>query len=224
MKSKIVIMFLVLALAALACELPFGSNTAETVGPDTSAGADPAILFEDDFSDSDSGWDQSTFDSVSTDYERGGYRIFVNAENWSVWANPGRNFTDVSVTVQATKLAGDDDNEFGVICRHANVDNFYVATISSDGFYGFHIRRDGESLEFLNMEIMLQSTAIKQGDASNTIRLDCIGSTLSLYVNGEFVGETVDDTIGSGDVGLYAGTFSVPGTDILFDDFVVRAP
>ncbi len=76
----------------------------------------------------------------------------------------------------------------------------------------------------LNMENMLPSDSINLGNASNLIRLDCVGSTLTLYVNGEFVGETVDSSIGAGDVGLYAGTFSVPGTDILFDNFVVREP
>ncbi len=223
MKPKFLVAVAVLALAALACEPPFG-NTSETVSPNISVDTDLGLLFEDDFSDSNSGWVQNSYDNGSTDYERGGYRIFVNAENWSAWANPGRNFTDVSVNVQATKIGGDDDNEFGIICRHANVDNFYVATISSDGYYGFLIRKDGESLVFLNMENMLKASAIIHGDVMNSIRLDCIGSTLSLYVNGELVDETVDETFASGDVGLYAGTFSIPGTDILFDNFVVRAP
>lgn len=213
-----------LTLAGLACGLPFGSNTAETVDPSGAEFVDSQLLFEDDFSDSNSGWDVNIFDNGSTDYERGGYRIFVNAENWSAWANPSRNFTDVSISVQASKIGGDDDNEFGIICRHANVDNFYLATISSDGFYGFLTRKDGEALTLLNMENMQQSNVINQGSALNIIRLDCIGQTLSLYVNGQLVGETTDDSISDGDVGLYAGTFSVPGTDILFDNFVVRAP
>jgi hypothetical protein len=33
-----------------------------------------------------------------------------------------------------------------------------------------------------------------------------------------------DDTYASGDVGLIAGTFDEPGTDIRFDDFVVYRP
>ena len=230
MKTKILLIFTVLAIAVLACDLPFGSNAAETVSPVESSdpvestAVDSKLLFEDDFSDSDSGWDINTIDNGSTDYEQSGYRIFVNAENWSLWANPSRNFTDVSVSVQASKIAGDDDNEFGIICRYANADNFYLATISSDGFYGFLARIDGEALQLINMESMLQSDVINQGKELNTIRLDCIGQTLSLYVNGQFVDETFDDSIGSGDVGLYAGTFSIPGTDILFDNFAVRAP
>ena len=216
MKSRVLLILAMLALAALACELPFGSDG------DTSS--DPNVLFEDDFSNVDSGWDRSTYEGLGlTDYENGGYRIQVIAGNSYVFANPSRNFSDVSITVEATKIGGDDDNEFGVICRQANLENFYAATISSDGFYSFVALKD-DSLQFLNMENMLPAAAINQGDATNTIRLDCIGSKLTLYVNGEFVGETVDDGISSGDVGLYAGTFSIPGTDILFDNMVVRAP
>lgn len=217
MKTKLLAAIALLALAALACELPFG-------GDGDSVGSRDGVLFQDDFSDSSSGWDRSSFVGGSTDYENSGYRIFVNETNYSAWANPNRNYSDVRIEVEARKIGGDDDNEFGVICRHANINNFYVATISSDGFYGFLKREDGGSLQLLNMENMLPSEAINLGNATNLIRLDCVGSTLSLYVNGKFVGETVDDSIGSGDVGLYAGTFSVPGTDIFFDNFVVREP
>lgn len=229
MKRNLLLAIGALTLAALACDLPFGAESASSLLDDIGAGDEslpsgPQALFEDDFSDPDSGWDRSTFENGSTEYEQGGYRIFVNAENWSAWANPSRNFTDTSTTVIATKIGGDDDNEFGLICRHANVDNFYVATISSDGFYGFLKRENGESLALLNMENMLPSELIMQGNTTNEIRLDCVGNTLTLYVNGQFVGETVDDAISSGDVGLYAGTFSIPGTDVLFDNFVVTAP
>ena len=218
MKSRVLLILAVLALAALACEFSFG------FGDNASSSSDPNVLFEDDFSNVDSGWDRSTYTGLGlTDYENGGYRIQVIAENSYVFANPSRNFSDVSITVEATKIGGDDDNEFGVICRQANLENFYAATISSDGFYSFVALKD-DSLQFLNMENMLPAPAINQGDATNTIRLDCIGSKLTLYVNGEFVGETVDDSLSSGDVGLYAGTFSIPGTDILFDNMVVREP
>ena len=60
--------------------------------------------------------------------------------------------------------------------------------------------------------------------ATNTIRADCVGSSLSLYVNGEKLDEVQDTEFGSGDVGLMAGSFDTPGTDIHFDNFVVTKP
>ncbi|MCL5428998.1 MAG: hypothetical protein M1347_04225 [Chloroflexi bacterium] len=71
---------------------------------------------------------------------------------------------------------------------------------------------------------MQTSNAIHLGGESNHIRLDCVRATLTLYVNGELLGQANDTTIASGDVGLYAGTFDVAGTDVLFDNFVVYQP
>ena len=74
------------------------------------------------------------------------------------------------------------------------------------------------------MDAMQPSEAIQQGGAQNTIRADCVGSTLSLYVNGQKLDEVQDTEFASGDVGLIAGSFDTPGTDIHFDNFVVTKP
>ncbi len=95
MRKKLLAVFALLTLAVAACELPFSASTLED-----------GILFRDDFSDVDSGWDRSKFESGLTDYERGGYRIFVTETDYSAWANPSRNFSDVRVEVEAKKLGG----------------------------------------------------------------------------------------------------------------------
>jgi hypothetical protein len=204
----------VLVLAGLACSFSIGG------------GATPAendALFQDDFSDTGSGWDHSTTDTGSSDYQDGGYHISVGPEYSSVWANPGKSFTDVSVEVDGHKLSGVDDNEFGVLCRYQDVDNFYGASISSDGYYGF-FKLDNGDFGYLGTDKMVKSDAIHLGSESNHIRLDCVGSTLTLYINGEMVSSTSDGSFNSGDVGLYAGTFATANVDVLFDDFVVRQP
>jgi hypothetical protein len=70
----------------------------------------------------------------------------------------------------------------------------------------------------------IPTDAIRQGEATNHIRADCVGSSLTLHVNGAELAEVQDDTLASGDVGLLAGTFDQPGTELLFDDFVVKRP
>lgn len=182
------------------------------------------ILFQDDFSDPNSGWDRYSNEDTTADYFSGGYHIFVGPENFSAWANPYRSFTDVRIDVDARKIGGNDDNEYGVLCRYQDEDNFYAATISSDGYYGLFGRLNGGDFQMIGMESMLPSEAIRQGEETNHIRLDCIGFTLSLYVNGELLRAVQDSSLPSGDVGLYAGTFGFPQTDVLFDQFVVYAP
>jgi hypothetical protein len=74
------------------------------------------------------------------------------------------------------------------------------------------------------MEKMQTSDVIRQGQATNRIRATCNGSLLGLSVNGYDLVEVEDVDFTAGDVGLIAGTFETPGTDILFDNFKVLKP
>lgn len=201
-----------LVLAALACG--FGAE------PET---LPAGILFQDDFSDTSSGWDRVDVDEGITDYADGVYRIFVNTDSTDVWTNPGLNFTDTIIEVEAEKVGGPDDNDFGVICRYEDTNNFYFFILSSDGYYGVGRVLDGVQ-ELLGEEELMPGDAINIGNATNNIKADCVGSTLTLYANGTQLISVEDTALTSGDVGLLAGTFDTPGTDIHFDNFVVRQP
>jgi hypothetical protein len=218
MKSNhhILLLFVVLILASLACQATTGGGGTATDQPSN-------LLFQDDFSDTSSGWDRVTADTGVTDYAEGVYRIYVNESGTDVWANPGLEFSDVTVQVEAIKIGGPDDNDFGVICRSVDTSNFYFFVISSDGYYGIgKVSNAGQ--ELIGMDAMQPSEAILQGEASNTIRADCVGSSLSLYVNAEKLDEVQDSEFSTGDVGLIAGSFDTPGTDIHFDNFRVIKP
>ncbi len=95
---RFMLIVFVLVTASLACNIA-------SVEPDapTAPVSSGQILFQDDFSDTGSGWDRYSDSTTVTDYENGGYRMYVNEDNYDIWANPGRNFTDVSVEVSATR-------------------------------------------------------------------------------------------------------------------------
>jgi len=202
---------LVLALAILAC-----GGTTTTALPE-------GVLFSDDFSSTSSGWDRVNVADGITDYDNGVYRIKVNTANTDVWANPGLSFTDVRVEVTATKAGGPDDNDFGIICRYVDASNWYSLIISSDGYYGI-VKVKGGAQELLGMTEMGYSDAINQGAATNQIRADCVGSTITLYANGTQLVSVTDSEFATGDVGLLAGTFDEIGTDITFDNYQVMKP
>ncbi len=182
------------------------------------------LIFFDDFSDPNSGWDRADVADYYADYFNDSYRIVVYSDMSDSWANPaGKEFTDVSVEVDATKNAGPDDNDFGVICRYQGVDQFYYAVISSDGYYGI-TKVTSDSSTLLGAAEMQYSDYIYQGDATNQIRFDCTGDVLTLYANGQQLDQQIDSDYTSGNVGLIAGTYDTPGTDILFDNFSVFQP
>lgn len=183
------------------------------------------IYFQDDFSSSSSGWTEDTIEQGLVEYANGSYRILVTEEYYSIWSYMEHgDQTDVSVEVDATKIGGDDINEFGVMCRYGITETFYAGLVTSDGYYGIMSSTILGDLELLGTGEFQVSDVISTGAATNHIRLDCVGNQLSLYANGELLMQVTDDTHTSGYVGLYAGTYEVGGTDVLFDNFVVHAP
>ena len=197
------------------------SNTSTSMPPPSATPM--AILFQDDFSDPYSGWDHANVPEGITDYENGYYRIYVNTTETDVWSNPGLHFTDVVVEVDAAKAGGPDNNDFGVICRYQDVRNFYFFIISSDGYYGIGKVVDGEQI-LIGADQMYPHDVIQKGNATNHIKVDCVGSHLVLYANGAKLVEVEDSMFSSGDVGLIAGTFAETGTDIHFDNFIIYTP
>ena len=224
-KSKLLLLFVMLFAAALACAAPSSSSDSGD-GPSDSGAVPTAsdILFQDDFSSTSSGWsDLYRDDSGMTDYDQGGFRIQVLEPNFDYWANPNLSFTDTIIEVDARKIGGPDDNDYGVICRYAGVENFYFFIVTTDGYYGIG-KYNGGSQSLIGTENLYETDKVLGGDAVNRIKAECIGSTLRLYVNGNLLQEVTDTDHTSGDVGLIAGTFDDAGTDILFDNFVVRKP
>ncbi len=182
-----------------------------------------AVVFQDDFSRPISGWDRYYDATYSSDYHEGGYRIHVLEPNTDAWAIPHLDLADVQIEVDAAKLGGPDDNVYGVLCRYKDARNFYFFLVSSDGFSGIGVYKDGRR-RLLTDESLLPSEAVYRGDALNHIRADCHGYQLRLFVNGILVAETQAAEWPSGDVGLIAGTYGQAGTEILFDNFSVLQP
>lgn len=180
------------------------------------------VLFQDDFSDTGSGWDRHTDADGSSDYENGQYLIQVVEVRADFFANPGNEYPgDISIEVTATKIGGVDDNSFGIICRYQDPSNYYEFVISSDGYYTAFKTVDN-STTFMDANGWEESSAINIGDATNTIRVECVGNTFRLFANGTLLLEVQANALSGGDVGLIAGTLDVPGTIIAFDDFVVH--
>jgi hypothetical protein len=187
----------------------------------TQAGSN--VLFQDDFSESTSGWTTLNEGNRLIAYENGGLRFLVNDAKYDYWSTPGLKFSDVHVEVDVTKVAGPDDNDFGIICRYKDENNFYGLLISSDGYYGISKMKEGVH-NVIGADGMQVSDIIRKGTGTNRLEADCVGEMLRLSVNGEKLVEAQDSDFASGEVGLVAGAFNEPGVDISFDNFIVMKP
>lgn len=215
--KKIYFSLAVLVLASLACQ--FFSRPATQVPP-----SNRTILYQDDFSDTNSGWPVTSDASKSASYTADGrYQLTALEAQQDIWAHPGQSFGDVSLEVDAAKVEGSDNNNFGLLCRFVDDGNFYFFWISSDGYQVIGKYQGGQAT-FLSTEKMQASSAIQQGAASNHLRADCVGSNLTLYVNGTQVASASDTSFANGDVGVMIGTFDEPNVAIAFDNFVAYQP
>ncbi|MFH2103605.1 MAG: hypothetical protein ABIJ39_09670 [Chloroflexota bacterium] len=213
MNKKLSAVLIILILATLACST--------SMAPSTSPAEN--IIFADDFSTQTNGWPTEGDGGNQYQYYEGGYRLYVGETGTDWVGGPENEFpADVIIEVEATKLGGDDNNNFGVFCRARDLGNMVVLQISSDGFASIAYYQGG-SLNYL--VDWTSENAINEGSSTNAIRAECIGTTFKIYANNRLVASATDSTFTSGGyIGLLAGTFDVAGTDILFDDFVVYRP
>jgi len=180
-------------------------------------------LFSDDFSDESSGWVTSDDEYGQVAYVNGYLHIkdytYPEATNYG---NCQRYFTDFILEVETWLVGGTDDNWHMVPCRLQDNDNYYDFGISADGYY--------DIVKFVNADkIALVSPTytphINQGvDAVNLIHIECIGSSLSLSVNGHELANVTDTAFSGGDIALSASALGGTFTEVAFDNIVVREP
>jgi len=182
----------------------------------TSAGD---IMFQDDFSDTSSGWPRGNKDQFggSGDYDtsKGTYRITPGRPGsfHLDWPAKIGNIANAKVAVDATRI-GDASSRWGVICRKSSsASNHYALAITSEGVPVIFKNKNGQP------SVLSRDTTTKvDPSATNRIRGDCVGDKLTLYVNDQKLLETSDNEFTSGLVGLVAGT------EVSFDNFSVSKP
>jgi hypothetical protein len=218
MKMKKFTLTLILAVLLTGC-------TAMSADLNASAAVQPGnVLFKDDFSDPSTGWETWSEPSGSmVAYQNGGLRIYIAEKLFDFWSRPGKRVSDVRLEVDAIKLGGPDDNDFGLVCRYQDRDNFYAFLASSDGYAGILKVKEGK-YQLISSKQMAYSEAIRKGSAQNHIRADCTGSALTLYSNGQKIASVEDQDFKTGEIGIIAGTGAVGGADLYFDNFWVYNP
>jgi hypothetical protein len=214
---RAIIWIVVLGSALIGCQL--SSLTSDFF--DTPSGA---VLFQDDFSDTSSGWEIQSIEQFGTmDYFDGYYRIQVLGDHNLLWVGPGLNFADVRLEADMIKVIGGSDDLFGLVCRATDKDNYYFFVISSDGYYGIGKMINGVQ-SMIDATGMNPSEIISQGKTINHLRADCIAESLEFTINGQLVAQVSDFDLTDGDVGLLVGNLDTGENVILFDNFSVLKP
>jgi hypothetical protein len=189
--------------------------------PVACGGGGQDLPWDDDF-ESTGIWQAESDAAAQVQVVDGVLKINIVTANQLAWASAGQVLRDFHLTVEASQVAGPDDNEYGVLTRMQDSDNFYRFSISGDGYYMVSKYVDGQQ-QLLGSN-WTPSQAIHQGQATNTLEVICQGSTLTFLVNGQLLADVEDSQFSRGDVGLYAGTFYEVGVEIQFDNLALAEP
>lgn len=210
--------FLISLTALSACSLIKNNpSTQATLAPGT-------LLATEDFSVTPNGWGSMGRTGGEIAFEYQGLTIKVNTPNFMFWSVNGSKFTDTRIEADAVLLEGPSNDNFGVICRFVDNENFYAFVISHDGYYGIFKFMDGVismGNETSNLEY---SDVIRKGGVVNHITATCQGEILSLSVNDTLLSQIQDSSFSEGQVGLIASAYSDPGVKVLFDNLEIYQP
>lgn len=165
-------------------------------------------------------WQLSADAAASVSVADGALRVHVHEIGQVAWAAANRTYSDFRLTVEATQVSGPDDNEYGVLVRMAGDQQFYVFSISGDG-YARIARYNSGSWTVLGPD-WVESDAIHQGAATNVLEVEARGATFIFSVNGTQVLQAEDAQLAKGDIGLYAGAFNEADVVIDFDNLEVE--
>lgn len=194
-----------------AAQPPTGpSGVTAASAADTSAGAG-RVVFDERFADNQRGW----LDNPSGPAALGSGGYLLTARQPGQFVALGVPLTealrDVVVSASFHKVAGPAGGGFGLIVRDQGPDardgqsqagRYYVFEVGDKGEVGIWRRETDHWVDLLPWQ---PSDAVHAGTAPNEMVVRAVGSQLALAVNGQEVGNLVDNTLGGGRLGLFVG-------------------
>jgi len=178
------------------------------------------VLLTESFNEA-AAWETYIADGVDFQVVDGAYHVQTGDDGY-IWGLNDAEHDNVVIEVTANQASSFENNAYGVMCRAdtSNNGDGYYFLISGDGYYAIS---KGQGEDVNEIVEWATSSAINQGQASNTIRAVCIDNYLALYVNGKFVADTEDSDYASGYAGFAATAFEGGRTDITFDNLTITA-
>lgn len=198
-----------------------GPTSGVTPAPVAGLASDYVLVYEDDFSDPNSGWDDA-FDRHSIkQYGNNKYYIELTTSNLVAWGLANRDVADFRLEVDATQEAGPNNNGFGILFRFQDRDNYYRFDISGEGYFLVSKFYRGE---WTTLVPWTASSALNVGQATNRLMVEAVGNRIRLFANGTEIGQTTDDSLSHGNFGFFANTFTEPNLIVSFDNIKLWVP
>jgi hypothetical protein len=212
-KMALVISVLVILAATIPTVLHFMGRAEETATslepaastkPATSPEPSAKIAWEDDFSNTNSGWPRKSLEGREFDYEDGEYYILVKKARRAaaVWNPRVGQLTDFIFEIDARLTSGSNESRYGVIFRRQDNQNKYSFMVLGDGRYLVRKMLNGAWTDLSTGK----SVHIKEGNSTNHLKVACEGNQIEVYANGHHLTTVTDNSFAEGCVGIIVGT------------------
>ena len=181
------------------------------------------VFLSDDFSSDNGKWEVYSDSNGEVFYEGGWLHVLnYTTAPYDTLTISDYSYSDFVLEVDTKLVDGTDDNWHGVVCRYQGNGNYYVFSINADGYYFISRFLEYEQLALVDATY---SSHINLGwDAVNSIFIECIGTKLSLSVNGHLLSEVTDNAFSSGRIGLQATSWDGSYSEVAFDNLVITEP
>ncbi|HEX8991321.1 MAG TPA: SH3 domain-containing protein [Anaerolineales bacterium] len=209
---------------AAATSSPDAGKATATPGAAPVAATD--VLYQDDFTNSTSGWPEAKFDNYFVGYhEPTYYHIEIDSPNYHATVfMPGKKpFDDATIQVQSLvnskKTAATGDFAWGVAFRRSG-DNYYAFVVSPRSQKWMLLKSSPNALVTLAQG---SDTSLHAADVDDSLRVDAQGPVFSLHINGRLVAQVTDKDYASGEVGFYVQTYDAQQVHVHYDELTISA-
>jgi hypothetical protein len=182
----------------------------------------PKVLFQDDFSNPNSGWQRFSDETRDTSYENAEYSFTVKKTNWSYWCM-NRNagvFKDLIIEVDARLYSGASQTSYGLVFQAQDNNSFYAFTLSGEGNCSLSKRVNGS---WTVLQSWPKLAYANPGNTVNRLKIVRKGAQMDAYVNGNILAEVTDSSFSQGNIGVLVNTKEAPAC-ARFDELKVYNP
>jgi hypothetical protein len=171
----------------------------------------------DEFSSDDSSWETFYDGETSIFYRNRRLNFAIDVEDTIIWTAGDHSPRSFYLELDTIHRDGSLDNQLGIVFRYQDRDNFYLFSISSDGYYSLFAQIEDEWGDIVKWNV---SDVIETGDGSrNTLGLLVEGNTYTLLINDYLIATVTDDALTEGAIGMAAGSFSEAPVEVAFDNY-----
>ena len=205
-------------------------NTPPLVAPSAQPGGglisgDPLVpestqLLQENFDNPDSSVLSNAEDSFARyAFVDGAYQMQVKQPERLAWSIVGGPYRDLRVSVESSITPNDPVAAVGLIFHYRDEGNFYLYSITNDGFYALELLLNNQWITLIDWT---PSEFIDPRD--NLLSIATSGDRIDLYINGSLLETTRDNSFTVGSVGIGVTSLDEIPATVNFDNLLIVRP